>query len=332
MNPFSQLLQITRYEWFTAIRSRRALVILLLYMSAAICTMNFAINALQKMEQELVSLLQLPETEEVGVVSKTLWKSKPFQRIMKEVSRDTDVYNDLVGKHPVELIYAWLVFFYTPLLVVLVYLFGLRSVLQVSLENYPLFLGVGLLHWQLLASVMQGSCNAVTANANLVGRANFPRVILPLAAATTELIVFALTLVFFLVLLYPWIGGQFWWGLVLYPLGMGLHIVFLVGLALACSAVQVLMPNFRNLVAFGLALGFWLSPVIYASTRVSPGWRTTLFLVNPAVAILDFSRNIFYDHRCPPAEVWGMLVLWATLIVPGTLIFRQLQKRFADEL
>lgn len=120
MNAFSQLLQITRYEWFTAIRSRRAIVILLLYMLAAICTMNFAINTLQKMEQELVNLLQLPETEEVGVVSKTLWKSKPFQRIMKEVSRDTNVYNDLVGKHPVELIYAWLVFFYTPLLVVLV--------------------------------------------------------------------------------------------------------------------------------------------------------------------------------------------------------------------
>ncbi|MFA7172753.1 MAG: ABC transporter permease [Kiritimatiellia bacterium] len=120
MNSFSQLLQITRYEWFTAIRSRRAMVILLLYMAAAICTMNFSINALQKMEQELVKLLQLPETEEVGVVSKTLWKSKPFQRIMKEVSRDNNVYDDLVGKHPVELIFAWLVFFYTPLLVVLV--------------------------------------------------------------------------------------------------------------------------------------------------------------------------------------------------------------------
>ncbi len=120
MTSLIQLWRITCYEWFTAIRSRRAIVILLLYMAAAICTMNLSINALQKMEQELIKLLQLPESEEVGVVSKTLWKSKPFQRIMKEVSRNNDVYNDLVGKHPVELIYAWLVFFYTPLLVVLV--------------------------------------------------------------------------------------------------------------------------------------------------------------------------------------------------------------------
>lgn len=120
MTSLFQLWRITCYEWFTAIRSKRAIVILLLYMAAAICTMNFSINALQKMEQELVKLLQLPESEEVGVVSKTLWQSKPFKRIMKHVAHNDDVYNDLIGKHPAELIYAWLVFFYTPLLVVLV--------------------------------------------------------------------------------------------------------------------------------------------------------------------------------------------------------------------
>jgi ABC-type transport system involved in multi-copper enzyme maturation permease subunit len=82
--------------------------------------MNLTINGLQKMETELVKLLQLPESDQVGVVSKTLWKSKPFQRMMRHIVKDKDVYEDIVGKHPVELMYALLVFFYTPLLVVLV--------------------------------------------------------------------------------------------------------------------------------------------------------------------------------------------------------------------
>ncbi len=120
MTSLFQIWRITCYEWFTAIRSRRAIVLLLLFMAASVCTMNFSINALQKMEKELVKLLQLPDTEEVGIVSKTLWKSKPFQRMMKHIVSDDAVYKDIIGKHPVELMYALLVFFYSPLLVVLV--------------------------------------------------------------------------------------------------------------------------------------------------------------------------------------------------------------------
>ncbi|MFO7937896.1 MAG: hypothetical protein R6V06_09880 [Kiritimatiellia bacterium] len=120
MNSLIQIWRITCYEWFTSIRSRRAIVVLLLFMAASVCTMNLTVNALQKMEKELVKLLQLPETEEVGVVSKTLWKSKPFQRMMKGIVKDKGIYNDIKGKHPVELMYGVLVFFYTPLLVVLV--------------------------------------------------------------------------------------------------------------------------------------------------------------------------------------------------------------------
>jgi len=39
---------------------------------------------------------------------------------MKHITKNDNVYNDIEGKHPVELFYALLVFFYTPLLVVLV--------------------------------------------------------------------------------------------------------------------------------------------------------------------------------------------------------------------
>jgi len=115
-----QLWRITCYEWFTSMRSRRAIVVILLFMAASVCTMNFCIDSLQKMEQELTKVLQLPQSDQVGVVSKSLWQSKPFQRMMRHIVYNKDVYDDLVGKHPVELMYAWLVFFYTPLLVILV--------------------------------------------------------------------------------------------------------------------------------------------------------------------------------------------------------------------
>jgi len=82
--------------------------------------MHWSINLLHKLESELATVLQLPKSERTGVISTTLWKSKPFQRMMKEMTQNDLVLKDITGKHPVELIYAWFAFFYTPLLVVLV--------------------------------------------------------------------------------------------------------------------------------------------------------------------------------------------------------------------
>ncbi len=120
MNGLRQMWRVACYEWFDALRSRRALVVLLLYMTAAVCNMYWSINLLHKLETNLVSLLKLPESDHAGVVSTALWKSDKFQELMKAMASNDAVLQDITGKHPVELIYAWFAFFYTPLLVVLV--------------------------------------------------------------------------------------------------------------------------------------------------------------------------------------------------------------------
>jgi len=120
MNELRQMWRVACYEWFDALRSRRALVVLLLYLAAAVCNMHWSINLLHKLENELATVLQLPQSERAGVVSTALWKSKPFQSMMKQMTQNDLVLQDITGKHPVELIYAWFAFFYTPLLVVLV--------------------------------------------------------------------------------------------------------------------------------------------------------------------------------------------------------------------
>jgi len=120
LSAFAQIWRMMCYEWFDAVRSRRVVVALLLYMAAATCTMYWSISMLGRLENQLSSLLQLPQTERTGVVSKTLWQSKHFQDMMRHSMQSDLVYQDIFGRHPVELIYAWLLFFYMPMLVVLV--------------------------------------------------------------------------------------------------------------------------------------------------------------------------------------------------------------------
>ena len=120
MRSLFRICQVAIGEWAGAIRSRRALVLLLLYLVAAVACMYGTISIFSKMETELVQVLQLPESETTGVVSKTLWKSKPFQRMTRAAIDNDLVFNDIKGRHPVELVYAWFVFLCAPLLVVLV--------------------------------------------------------------------------------------------------------------------------------------------------------------------------------------------------------------------
>ena len=107
-------------EWGGAIRSRRALVLLVLYLGASLLCMNGTISVLGRMEKELAVVLQLPDSDETGVVSASLWKSKPFNRLVRSVVGESPVLDDISGRHPVELIYAWFVFLCAPLLAVLV--------------------------------------------------------------------------------------------------------------------------------------------------------------------------------------------------------------------
>jgi ABC-type transport system involved in multi-copper enzyme maturation permease subunit len=108
------------WEWSGAIRSRRALVILLLYLASAVLCMNGSITILGKMEKELVEVLQLPAADTAGVVSEALWKSKPFTKIIRAIVGQGPVLDGIFGRHPVELLYAWFAFLCAPLLAVLV--------------------------------------------------------------------------------------------------------------------------------------------------------------------------------------------------------------------
>ncbi|MBR4938333.1 MAG: hypothetical protein IKZ22_05620, partial [Kiritimatiellae bacterium] len=115
-----RILQVAGFEWFDAVRSRRAIVILVLYLAASLLSMNGAITVLGKMEDQLAEVLQLPSEDSRGVVSASLWKSKRFQKMVRSALGDSLVYDDICGRHPAELLYAWFAFFYVPLLTVLV--------------------------------------------------------------------------------------------------------------------------------------------------------------------------------------------------------------------
>lgn len=109
------------FELFGAVRSRRAIVVMVLYLAASLLGMSGTISALGRMETEISSALKLDTAENArsGVVSRTLWQSQSFQCIARNIVGDSPVYDDICGRHPAELIYAWLTFLAVPMLTIL---------------------------------------------------------------------------------------------------------------------------------------------------------------------------------------------------------------------
>ena len=115
-----KVLEMARFELAASLRTKRAIALVAIYLVVSLFGMSGAITMLGKMEEQLANILQVETVEgKSGVVSAALWKSKPFQRLAKGVVGDSLVYDDIVGKHPAELIYAWIVFLAVPFLSVM---------------------------------------------------------------------------------------------------------------------------------------------------------------------------------------------------------------------
>ena len=148
MRGLKSIVQTALCEWENALRSRRALVLLLLYLAAAVLCMNGTISVLGKMETELVRVLRLPDSGQAGVVSETLWKSKSFRNMIAAGVDDRLVFEDISKRHPVELLYAWFAFFCAPLLVVLVSGTRVAEDLRTGVARYML-VRTSRLEWSL---------------------------------------------------------------------------------------------------------------------------------------------------------------------------------------
>ena len=76
------ILIVARYELADAIRTRRVIVLLILYLAGAMLACNGFITVLHKLEAQLVESLSLSPTSSAGAVTEALWKSTPFRRMI----------------------------------------------------------------------------------------------------------------------------------------------------------------------------------------------------------------------------------------------------------
>jgi lipopolysaccharide transport system permease protein len=224
---------------------------------------------------------------------------------------------------------AWVVL--QPLLASLIFafVFGVVAGLTSNGKPYVLFAFAGLMAWNTFANIVTRVSNSLLASAHVLTKIYFPRIILPLAAATATLVDFGVSLGLMVLMLASyrvWPGL----GLLLLPVWLAILVMMALGLGLFAASLMVRYRDVGHIIPAMLQLGMFISPVAW-STLIVPDKYRWVFLVNPLSGLLDaFRWSLLSEGAISlPALAYSVgvaaLALWL-----GASVFKQQERSFAD--
>ena len=209
-----------------------------------------------------------------------------------------------------------------------------------GIAAFPLFLLCGLLPWAFFANGVNGSIGALVANSNLVKKVYFPREIL-IVSSVMALIVALLIELSVLGIALLVVGNVWLQFLPLILLIIALQSVFVIGVGLLLSILNVYFRDVQHFVGIFLQLWFYATPVIYPITLLNNiadreflgVSLLTLYKLNPMTAFVEMYHQMLFYLQWPD---WKLLV-WATfcsfaMLALGLFVFKKLEPRLAEEL
>jgi len=196
---------------------------------------------------------------------------------------------------------------------------------------YPLFLYSGILIWTYFSSALTSTSSSILNNSGLLGKAYFPRIYAPLAAATAPLVDFllALTIVFGLF-------GYFreWpsWHIVFMPLFILLALIAGLAVGLWLCGISVRYRDVPFALPFAIQLWFYATPVLYPVARLPEPWRSIL-AINPLTSVIEGFRWSMLGIATPNVGVLLISsVVATTAAVGGLYFFRRTERTIVDML
>jgi lipopolysaccharide transport system permease protein len=224
---------------------------------------------------------------------------------------------------------AWVVL--QPLVAALIFavIFGRLAKLPTDGSPYLLFVMSGLLPWNFMAGTLQRAGSSLIADARLISKVYFPRMVIPLASAAAVLIDFTVTLAVFGLLALGF-RLPMTWNLLALPLFLFLAGLVAVGVSLWLSAFNVQYRDFMYALPFIIQVWLYASPVVYGANLVPSAWRV-LYSLNPAVGIIEGFRWSLLGQSTLDLPMLGVtLTMGLLLIASGAFVFRRVERGFAD--
>ena len=227
-------------------------------------------------------------------------------------------------------------FFIQPLISTLVFTIIFGGIAKLSTDGVPpfLFYMAGIVAWGYFASCLTSSANTFNANASLFGKVYFPRLVVPIANAATNLFTFAIQLLLFLGiwLFFMLRGSDVHPGPMLLMLPVLLLQMALLGIGVGCivSSMTTRYKDLSVLVAFGVQLWMYASCVFFPLSSIPEKWQYVL-VWNPMVPIIEGFRRAFLGTGGVDFWQWAIgFGMCVAVFLFGVMIFRKVERTFTD--
>src|ERR1051325_861548 len=200
-----------------------------------------------------------------------------------------------------------------------------------SIPHTAAFVLCGLAPFNFFSLAWISGAVSLVESAPLIKRVAVPRELIPVTAVLSNcqhlLIQIALLMVF--VLGSGIMPNRHWAWL---PVVWLLEILFVTGLALITSALNVYIRDMRYLVESANTVLFWCVPVFYPFS-VIPAKYTDVYLLNPVAALVMAMRNVVLDGiGAPTSLLWKLTFGTAVMLAVGLTLFHRLKRHFYDYL
>lgn len=250
------------------------------------------------------------------------------------------VKKDLRGRYKGSVLgFLWT--FINPLLQLVVYTLVFSIILPSGYPQYYLFLFVALVPWMFFASSIQDGSISILREKDMVKKIYFPREVLTISTVTSGFVNMILTfIVIFIVLFISGKGLNF--AAILYlPIVMIVEYILCLGFALIVASLTVYLRDLQYILGIIVMALQYLTPVMFGSEKVENavqgmGQLGVLILfvydkLNPMTPIIKIYRQILYYKEVPDISTLLIaLIMGIVFILVGELLFKKLQKGFAE--
>ena len=259
---------------------------------------------------------------------KDIWDYRGF--ILGSVKREFQLKyrNSLLGA-------AWTVL--NPLAMIVVYTVIFSQVMHNRLPGNPsqysfsIYLCSGLLTWNLFSEIVGRSQVMFLEHANLIKKINFPRICLPVIVVINACLNFWIVFGIFILFLIGTGNFPGWTFLAIFPLLL-IQIIFSIGLGVNIGVLNVFFRDVGQFFSIFLQFWFWLTPIVYVLSIVSPRIQSLMFL-NPMTGLVHAYQEIFVENQWPDwLALSPFMVISVVLCFLGMRLFRSRIHEMEDEL
>ncbi len=229
-------------------------------------------------------------------------------------------------------------FFIQPLLTTLTFTVIFSGVAKLSTDGLPplLFYLSGTTPWNYFATCVTKTSTTFKDNANLFGKVYFPRLITPLSIAISTLIQFGIQFALLAIVLgwYLLMGSPIhpnWLGILIGTPALILTLGALgLGFGIIVSSLTTKYRDLAFLVAFGVQLAMYATPIVYPLSTVPEKYRLLIEL-NPMTGIIEAFRYIYLGAGW---FSWPQLIysggFTCLILFIGIITFNKVEKSFID--